>query len=546
MDKLTDSIIEAVFSNYIEIYEIDLENDYIKLVYLQDKALSLDLDKEGVYSEFNRKYSRERVEKEYARERERRGALENLRKELGEKESFEFSYTVNSDKVRTVEYKRLLMDDTGKPIKALMGYKRILDDRAEVFKLKLERKKHRDLLEEKLNEAKAASLEKLRFLSNMSHDIRTPISSMMGYINLSKTHIDNKDLVLTYLDKMESNSEQLISLINDVLDISRIESGKASIEEYQQSLYSIIEEVKDLIEPIAQSREQNFNVNIEVENEEILADKLRLVKILSNILTNAVKYTHRCGTIDFTIKEDLERKEEGYVAYLFEIKDNGVGISEEFLPHIFNPFERENDREIAAIQGTGLGLSIARELTKMLSGELEVESEKYKGTKVTIAMKFKLFRQDILANKPNLIHESNFRRAEDLANQRTFERKRFLIVDDNEANLEILSTFLQDLGASTDTATNGFDALNKFKKSRIYQYNAVLMDIKMPIMNGNDTTREIRKLSNRTLAAVPIVGISANVYPQDRLDSLDAGMDAYLVKPVNTTELIRVLKEVML
>lgn len=546
MDKLTDSIIEAVFSNYIEIYEIDLENDYIKLVYLQDKALSLDLDKEGVYSEFNRKYSRERVEKEYARERERRGALENLRKELGEKESFEFSYIVNSDKVRTVEYKRLLMDDTGKPIKALMGYKRILDDRAEVFKLKLERKKHRDLLEEKLNEAKAASLEKLRFLSNMSHDIRTPISSMMGYINLSKTHIDNKDLVLTYLDKMESNSEQLISLINDVLDISRIESGRASIEEYQQSLYSIIEEVKDLIEPIAQSREQNFNVNIEVENEEILADKLRLVKILSNILTNAVKYTHRCGAIDFTIKEDLERKEEGYVAYLFEIKDNGVGISEEFLPHIFDPFERENDREIAAIQGTGLGLSIARELTKMLSGELEVESEKYKGTKVTIAMKFKLFRQDILANKPNLIHESNFRRAEDLANQRTFERKRFLIVDDNEANLEILSTFLQDLGASTDTATNGFDALNKFKKSRIYQYNAVLMDIKMPIMNGNDTTREIRKLSNRTLAAVPIVGISANVYPQDRLDSLDAGMDAYLVKPVNTTELIRVLKEVML
>ena len=546
MEKLKDTVIEAIFSNYIEIYEIDLEKDYIKLLYLQDKALSLDLDKEGVYSDFNKKYSRERVDKDYARERERRGAIENLRKELKEKDSFEFSYIVNCDKVRTVEFKRLELNANKEPIKVLMGYKRVLDDRAEVFKLKLERKKHRDLLEEKLNEAKEASLEKTRFLSNMSHDIRTPISSMMGYINLSKTHIDNKDLVNAYLDKMENNCKQLISIINDVLDISRIESGKASIDEYQQSLYSIIDEVKDLIEPISKSREQNFKVNIETENEEILADGVRLVKILSNILTNAVKYTHRCGNIDFNIQKDNEITEEGYIGYIFTISDNGVGISEEFLPHIFDPFERENDREIAAIQGTGLGLSIAKELTKMLSGELIVESEKYKGTSVTIKMKFKLFRQDILDNKPNLIHELNFRRAEDIANQRTFERKRFLIVDDNEANLEILSTFLQDLGASTDTATNGLDALNKFKESRIYQYNAVLMDIKMPIMNGDEATREIRTLTNRTLAAVPIIGISANVYSKDKLKALDAGMDAYLVKPVNTTELIRVLKEVML
>lgn len=546
MEKLKDTVIEAIFSNYIEIYEIDLEKDYIKLLYLQDKALSLDLDKEGVYSDFNKKYSRERVDKDYARERERRGAIENLRKELKEKDSFEFSYIVNCDKVRTVEFKRLELNANKEPIKVLMGYKKVLDDRAEVFKLKLERKKHRDLLEEKLNEAKEASLEKTRFLSNMSHDIRTPISSMMGYINLSKTHIDNKDLVNGYLDKMENNCKQLISIINDVLDISRIESGKASIDEYQQSLYSIIDEVKDLIEPIAKSREQNFKVNIEAENEEILADGVRLVKILSNILTNAVKYTHRCGNIDFNIQKDNEINEEGYIGYIFKISDNGVGISEEFLPHIFDPFERENDREIAAIQGTGLGLSIAKELTKMLSGELIVESEKYKGTSVTIKMKFKLFRQDILDNKSNLIHESNFRRAEDIANQRTFERKRFLIVDDNEANLEILSTFLQDLGASTDTATNGLDALNKFKESRIYQYNAVLMDIKMPIMNGDEATREIRTLTNRTLAAVPIIGISANVYSKDKLKALDAGMDAYLVKPVNTTELIRVLKEVML
>lgn len=546
MEKLKDTVIEAIFSNYIEIYEIDLEKDYIKLLYLQDKALSLDLDKEGVYSDFNKKYSRERVDKDYARERERRGAIENLRKELKEKDSFEFSYIVNCDKVRTVEFKRLELNANKEPIKVLMGYKRLLDDRAEVFKLKLERKKHRDLLEEKLNEAKEASLEKTRFLSNMSHDIRTPISSMMGYINLSKTHIDNKDLVNGYLDKMENNCKQLISIINDVLDISRIESGKASIDEYQQSLYSIIDEVKDLIEPIAKSREQNFKVNIEAENEEILADGVRLVKILSNILTNAVKYTHRCGNIDFNIQKDNEITKEGYIGYIFKISDNGVGISEEFLPHIFDPFERENDREIAAIQGTGLGLSIAKELTKMLSGELIVESEKYKGTSVTIKMKFKLFRQDILDNKSNLIHESNFRRAEDIANQRTFERKRFLIVDDNEANLEILSTFLQDLGASTDTATNGLDALNKFKESRIYQYNAVLMDIKMPIMNGDEATREIRTLTNRTLAAVPIIGISANVYSKDKLKALDAGMDAYLVKPVNTTELIRVLKEVML
>lgn len=546
MEKLKDTVIEAIFSNYIEIYEIDLEKDYIKLLYLQDKALSLDLDKEGVYSDFNKKYSRERVDKDYARERERRGAIENLRKELKEKDSFEFSYIVNCDKVRTVEFKRLELNANKEPIKVLMGYKKVLDDRAEVFKLKLERKKHRDLLEEKLNEAKEASLEKTRFLSNMSHDIRTPISSMMGYINLSKTHIDNKDLVMGYLDKIENNCKQLISIINDVLDISRIESGKASIDEYQQSLYSIIDEVKDLIEPIAKSREQNFKVNIETENEEILADGVRLVKILSNILTNAVKYTHRCGNIDFNIQKDNEITKEGYIGYIFKISDNGVGISEEFLPHIFDPFERENDREIAAIQGTGLGLSIAKELTKMLSGELIVESEKYKGTSVTIKMKFKLFRQDILDNKPNLIHESNFRRAEDIANQRTFERKRFLIVDDNEANLEILSTFLQDLGASTDTATNGLDALNKFKESRIYQYNAVLMDIKMPIMNGDEATREIRTLTNRTLAAVPIIGISANVYSKDKLKALDAGMDAYLVKPVNTTELIRVLKEVML
>ena len=160
MERLKDTVIEAIFSNYIEIYEIDLEKDYIKLLYLQDKALSLDLDKEGVYSDFNKKYSRERVDKDYARERERRGAIENLRKELKEKDSFEFSYIVNCDKVRTVEFKILELNANKEPIKVLMGYKKVLDDRAEVFKLKLERKKHRDLLEEKLNEAKEASLFK--------------------------------------------------------------------------------------------------------------------------------------------------------------------------------------------------------------------------------------------------------------------------------------------------------------------------------------------------------------------------------------------------
>ena len=545
MLNIDEKIIKAVFSSYILIYEIDIRKDYIRVIYDEEQDGTLGMVAEGNYTEFNKRYSRERVDKEYARERERRGSINNLKQELLNKTSFEISYPVVGDKVRTVEYRKIAEEIDGTPSKVFMAYKRLEDDRAETFRLKQERQKHKELLEVKLNEAKEASNAKNRFLSNMSHDLRTPISSMKGYINLAKTHIDNKELVSDYLNKIDSNCNQLIGIINDVLDISKIESGKINVEEYQQSLYDIVEEIKNIISPLASSKKQDLVIKINVKDEQILADKIKVIKVISNILNNSVKYTHRCGKIKFTINP-WKTKKGGYIGYIFEIEDNGVGISENFLEHVFEPFERENDREIAKIQGTGLGLSIARELVKLLGGELVIESEKYKGTKVRIKLEFKLFRQDILANKVEYISNNNLRRAEDIANQRTFEKKKFLIVDDNEANLEILSTFLEDLGASTDTVSNGYDALNIIKNSKAFQYNAVLMDIKMPVLNGDETTKEVRKLENRTVAAIPIIGISANVYSKDRMLAFDAGMDAYLAKPFDTSELIRILKEVML
>ena len=378
----------------------------------------------------------------------------------------------------------------------------------------------------------------------ISHDLRTPISSMMGYINLANMHLDNRELVEDYLKKISTNCDQLLGIIDDVLSISQIESGRVTVDEQKFSINEVVDEIVSLITPLANKKEQELIVEKSYENDEVLMDKIKVEKILINVLNNAIKYTHRCGKIIFRIlaKGDVA---DGNLGYRFEIEDNGVGIDKSFLERIFEPFERENDREIAQIQGTGLGLSITKEIIKVLDGKIDIQSVKYEGTKVVIDLSFKPFRQDILARYEDF-NIRNLRRAEDIANQRTFNKKRFLIVDDNEANLEILSTFLQDLGATIDIATNGMDAIKIISDSDIYQYNAVLMDIKMPILDGDEATKEIRKLDNRTIASIPIIGISANVYPKDKERAMDAGMDAYIVKPVNVDELLRVLKDIML
>lgn len=544
MKEYREEIVNAIFTNYIVVYEIDLDKDLISLVYKDEgEDLNNFLD-EGRYSLINSKYAINQIEKEYSREFERRGAIDNLRRELKEKISFKFSFAGYDGKVRTVEYRRVEALDNDDIGKVLMSFCRLEDDRASAFKLKKERQKHRDLLEEELNKIKEISQSKSRFLSNMSHDLRTPISSMMGYINLANMHLDNRELVEDYLKKISTNCDQLLGIIDDVLSISQIESGRVTVDEQKFSINEVVDEIVSLITPLANKKEQELIVEKSYENDEVLMDKIKVEKILINVLNNAIKYTHRCGKIIFRIlaKGDVA---DGNLGYRFEIEDNGVGIDKSFLERIFEPFERENDREIAQIQGTGLGLSITKEIIKVLDGKIDIQSVKYEGTKVVIDLSFKPFRQDILARYEDF-NIRNLRRAEDIANQRTFNKKRFLIVDDNEANLEILSTFLQDLGATIDIATNGMDAIKIISDSDIYQYNAVLMDIKMPILDGDEATKEIRKLDNRTIASIPIIGISANVYPKDKERAMDAGMDAYIVKPVNVDELLRVLKDIML
>ena len=377
-----------------------------------------------------------------------------------------------------------------------------------------------------------ANLAKREFLFNMSHDIRTPMNAIIGFTALAQTHIDDRDQVEDYLKKISVSSQHLLSLINDVLDMSRIESGKVTLEAKPVHLPELVHELRDIIQAVVSKKDLSLTLDtVGVENEDVIADPLRLEQILINVLANAVKFTPDGGQISLWIVQK-DTAPAGYADFEFHIKDNGIGMSEEFQKHIFEQFARERTSTVSKIQGTGLGMAITKSLVDMMGGRITVKSEQGKGSEFTISLRFP-------------IGEAKAEQTPPAAKASAFTGKKLLVVEDNELNLEIASTLLKEAGFAVDTAENGKVAVEKVEAASADRYDLILMDIQMPEMDGYEATRRIRALPDTKKAALPIVAMTANAFEDDRKNALRAGMNGHIAKPLDIQKLFQVLSELL-
>lgn len=389
----------------------------------------------------------------------------------------------------------------------------------EAYKKELEDKNRE--LELAIKQEAKANRSKQEFLFNMSHDIRTPMNAIIGFTSLAQTHLDDKEMLDSYLKKISTSSEYLLSLINDVLDMSRIESGKLKIEESSVYLPSILDDIRDIVSSNVQKKQLSLNTDIvDLKDSNVLTDPLKLKQVLLNVVANAIKFTPSGGYVNLSLVQ-----KDGYGSYDFIVEDNGIGISKEFQEHIFEQFSREATSTVSGVQGTGLGLSISKAIVDMMGGSISVESESGKGSKFTISLCFKV-TDETTDNKiisSNSIIDTN---------------KKILLVEDNELNYEIAKTVLEEAGFIIDGASNGKEAVDKATNNT---YDVILMDIQMPIMDGYEATKELRKLGNRT----PIIAMTANAFSEDRKKAKEVGMDGYIAKPIDVNKLVSIIMNIL-
>ena len=392
-------------------------------------------------------------------------------------------------------------------------------------------RKEKELLEAR-RMAESANNAKTAFLFNMSHDIRTPMNAIIGFANLLEKHFDDREKVQNYIKKIKSSSEFLLSLINNVLEMARIESGKMTldatiwnVEQFNDTLVSVFEE---------QLRQKNlkFTRNINIIHKDVVCDALKLKEIYFNILSNAIKYTPEGGCISMTLDE-IPSEKEGVSFYKCVITDTGIGMAEEFLPHLFEEFTREKSTTESKIGGSGLGMPIVKKLVEFMDGTIEVQGRLGKGTTVTVMIPHKTADRDALEEmRKNALENTEV----------SFEKKRVLLVEDNDINAEIAVEILESVGLKTERAKDGIICVHMVQEANEDYYDLILMDIQMPNMNGYDATRKIRCLDGKK-AVIPIVAMTANAFEEDKKNAFDAGMNGHIAKPIKTDELISVLTE---
>lgn len=390
-------------------------------------------------------------------------------------------------------------------------------------------------LADALEMAQSANRAKTAFLNNMSHDIRTPMNAIIGYTGLAASHVDDKALVSNYLTKIGKSSNHLLSLINDVLDMSRIESGKVTLDERPENISDIIGTIKDISMADIQNKRHDFSIEtVDLRDERIICDKLRLNQVLLNILSNAIKYTPEGGTISMRVAE-MAASQPGTATYEFSIKDNGVGMDEEFKKMVFDPFTRAKSSTASGIQGTGLGMSITKKVIDMMGGRIKVDSELGKGTEMTVAFDFKL------ADPQEMTMTATGDAAAAVIGS-DLDGRKILLVEDNELNREIATMILSEFGCAVTQAEDGDAAVRIMSEAVEGDFDIVLMDVQMPTIDGYEATRRIRALGTG-ISRIPIIAMTANAFEEDRRAALDAGMDDHIAKPIDIGNLKQVLSK---
>ena len=397
-------------------------------------------------------------------------------------------------------------------------------------------KKAKDIATEALQTAENANKAKTDFLSNMSHDIRTPMNAIIGMTSLIRHDAGNKDKVIEYADKIDISSQHLLGIINDVLDMSKIEAGKTVFKYTDFSMPDLIEELNTIFQPQIAERNQTLMVIKEnIRHEWVNGDQVHLMQIFSNLLSNAVKYTQEGGKIQFLV-EECETKSSVYAKYRFLVSDNGMGMSADFKETIFDPFTRAEGSVTNKIQGTGLGMAITRNLVEAMGGTIDVESELGQGSCFEVLIDLRIAEDRSVS--------STVQEEKNEQNDNIFQGMRFLCAEDNELNAEILTELLKIEGAECTICENGEEILKTFEKSAPGDYDMILMDVQMPVMNGYEATKAIRRSSHELAKKIPIIAMTANAFSEDIQHSLAAGMNAHVSKPVDMKTLEKTIRRI--